>query len=56
MLFTVKVKTRHEASGCSRTCKLDVKAKNWLAAGRKAIKQINPQGPHWLSVQKAGAK
>lgn len=56
MLFTVKVKTKHQESGCSKTCKLDVIADDWAAAGRIAIELVKPQGPHRLSVQKAGAK
>lgn len=56
MLFTVKVKTKHQENGCSKTCKLDVIADDWATAGQKAIELIKPKGPHWLSVQKAGAK
>lgn len=56
MLFTVKVKTKHPDNGCSKTCKLDVIADDWATAGQKAIELIKPQGPHWLSVQKAGGK
>ena len=56
MLFTVKVKTKHQENGCSKTCKLDVIADDWAAAGQKAIKLIKPVGPHRLSVQKASAK
>lgn len=56
MLFTVKVKTKHQENGCSKTLKLDVIADDWSAACQKAIKLIKPQGPHRLSVQKAGGK
>lgn len=56
MIFTVKVKTTHHETGCSKTCKLDVIAADWAAAGQKAIELIKPNGPHRLSVQKAGGK
>lgn len=47
--FQVKITTRHE--GCRRTCLMDVIAKDWLKAGRRAIKLVKPVGAHRISVQ-----
>lgn len=50
-MFSVKVTSEHE--GCKRVCKLDVIAKDWLSAGRRALLIVRPSGAHRVTVKKA---